>query len=87
MYIKYWNFEVDIAEADFFSSPPPIRTCDPLTSLNQPPTAGQAAPKDTTSYAAGRHSPSLLMQPPIHYTTHFSFCSTKIHILKFQVII
>lgn len=22
MYIKYWNFEVDIAEADFFSSPP-----------------------------------------------------------------
>ena len=49
MYIKYWNFEVDIAEADFFSfllSPPPrIRTPHPLPSPNQPPTAGQAAPK------------------------------------------
>jgi hypothetical protein len=43
MYIKYWNFEVDIAEADFFSSPPPSPHTNPtpvplylhLTSLLQ----------------------------------------------------
>jgi hypothetical protein len=33
------------------------------------------------SYAVGRHSPCLLMQPSIHDTTHFSFCSTTSHIL------
>lgn len=61
MYIKYWNFEVDIAEADFFSFPPPTKEPpDPLRSPRQPPTVGQAAPKHMAGYALGRRSPSLL---------------------------
>lgn len=61
MYIKYWNFEVDIAEADFFSFPPPYkRTADPLPSPSQSPTVGQATHKHMAGYAAGRNSPSVL---------------------------